>query len=220
MKKYSHIIIITVFVFAVWSCDAHDPIDTNIYPGFVLTSDNNTMSIGQFTATDDIEAIGVVFASANDDHPTLAVTLDEILPVAFSEPLGYDQGTSATTDLYDGFLNTTKMQNLVADSLYTSPLAYSVFRRAHFGQSLFIPSVAELRLLFAALPQVNPVIVKLGGTPISTNSIDGSCWYWSSSEVKENKSMQAWLVSSTNGSYQETPKDGLHPARAILSINY
>ena len=85
------------------------------------------------------------------------------------------------------------------------------------GQSDFIPSVAEQRLLAAAARQINPIIERFEGTPIALN---GDCWYWTSTEVKENAGLQAWICYAVNGGILPTPKTESHKARAVVEIHY
>ena len=47
-----------------------------------------------------------------------------------------------------------------------SPLAERVFDMWRYGQSAYIPSVAQMRLLYHAKDIINPYILKCGGTPI------------------------------------------------------
>lgn len=98
-----------------------------------------------------------------------------------------------------------------------SPLANSVFAIWVYGQSAYIPSVAQMRLLYAAKDIVNPYIVKCGGDPIPDNPDD--CWYWTSTEVQDQDLVKAWLYSLSSGAMQETPKNASHKARAIISLN-
>ena len=82
-----------------------------------------------------------------------------------------------------------------------SPLAKSVFDLWRYGQSAYIPSVAQMRLLHVSKQYVNPIIKKCGGEPLPDEA--GECWYWTSTEVEG----------------QETPKDQAHKSRPIITIN-
>lgn len=209
--------VMSVFV----SCDEHEPIDLGIYTGFVLCDDHRAMSIDAYEAQDEVKAVGVIFATETEDHPILAVMLNEISSVQFSDSLNFEQGTSADVEAYDGLTNTSSLQNSYdTKNSHGSPMAEKVFRAHEYGQSDYIPSVAEMRLLVSSLSVVNPIIERLKGTPVSTQSSKGTCWYWTSTEVASNQGNQAWLVSAVNGAYQETPKDEYHPARVIVSLNY
>lgn len=203
------------------SCDEHEPIDPDIHVGYVLCDDHTAMSLEQFKTQSHINAVGVVFAEASEDHPAMAVMLNEISPISFADTLGMKQGTSGDLTAYDGNTNTITLANTKDSKTgYGSPLADYVFRNHAFGQSDFIPSVAEMRLLSQTRAIVNEVISELGGDIVSADPTNGSCWYWTSTEVKENESNQAWLCSAANGGVQPTPKDERHPARAIVYLYY
>lgn len=202
------------------SCDEHEHIDTSIKMGYVLCDDHRVMSLSAYQSQSESKAVGVIFTPASEVTPALAVSLEEIPAVQFCSILGYEQGTSGSLTAFDGFRNTTSLQNTIDISKgLGSPMADLVFRSGKYGQSTFVPSVAEFRLLISGLPVVNPVIEALGGKPINTSPAGGGCWYWSSTEVAQNMSKQAWLVSTAaGGSYEETPKDDYHPVRTVIAV--
>ena len=209
------LVLFALILVVTQSCDDHEHIDKNIHVGYVLCSD------GQTVAIDDCEKAGkepvaVVFYTSENASETgegLAVGLREIYPVAFSDTLGVNQGTSADTEKKDGNGNTF---TLYSNNKAKSPLAEEVFAYWRYGQSAYIPSVAEMRLLYASLDIVNPMIVRCGGEPVSRQ--DKGCWYWTSSEVEGQASAKAWLYSLGTGAMQETPKTENHPARCIITL--
>lgn len=202
------------------ACDDHIEIDKNIYPGFVLCDNHQALSLEEYQQQSVQKAVGVIFAVADDAHPTLAVMLDELPPIQYSDTLGYIQGTSGDQSAYDGYANTTALQNSYdVKTHHGSPLADAAFRYHQYGQSDYIPSVAEFKLLVRSLPVVNPIILALKGTPVRMDGNTGACWYWTSTEVSGNPGNQAWSCSAANGKPQETPKDTSYPARAICSLN-
>ena len=73
-----------------------------------------------------------------------------------------------------------------------------------YGQSAYIPSVAQMRLLYSAQTVINPIIEKCGGDPLPTEADE--CWYWTSTEVEGQQTVKAWLYSTASGTMQETPK--------------
>ena len=95
-------------------------------------------------------------------------------------------------------------------------VADAVFSVWRYGQSAYIPSVAEMRLLNASLPAVNSVLRRCGGDAISEDA--GGCWYWTSTEVSGQAGAKAWLYSLGTGAIQETPKTEAHPARIIITL--
>ena len=198
----------------VTSCDDHEHLDTALHIGHVVCSDGSTLSVEECEKMHK-EPVAVVFSVSADgeDGEGLAVGLRELSPVEFSDTLGVAQGTSADTEKKDGNANTYAMYS---NNKAGSPLADAVFSVWRYGQSAYIPSVAEMRLLYAALPIVNPLLARCGGDPISSH--DDGCWYWSSTEVSGQASAKAWLYSLGTGAMQETPKTEAHPARVIITL--
>ena len=96
-------------------------------------------------------------------------------------------------------------------------IGWYVFKGWKYGQSAYIPSVAQMRLLYAAKAVVNPIIEKCGGDPLPDETND--CWYWTSTEVKGQQTAKAWLYSLGSGAMQETPKIQAHRARPIITLN-
>ena len=198
----------------VTSCDDHEHLDTALHIGHVVCSDGQTLSVEECERLHK-EPVAVVFSvSANEeDGEGLAVGLRELSPVEFSDTLGVAQGTSADTEKKDGNANTYAMYS---NNKAGSPLADAVFSVWRYGQSAYIPSVAEMRLLYAALPIINPLLARCGGDAISLQ--DDGCWYWSSTEVSGQAGAKAWLYSLGTGAMQETPKTEAHPARVIITL--
>lgn len=219
MKRFKIFTILSLFavLFTLCSCDDHEPIDANIYPGYILTTDHRIMSLNEFQSSSHVNAEGVIYALANEKHPMLVVLLDEVEEVQFADSL-YSQGTSADVMAFDGFVNTTQLQNSYdAKTFHGSPLGKRVIEYQSFGQSAYIPSVAEMNTLLAVAKTVNHSLEAIGATPIKTEE---DCWYWTSTEVESNKNNQAWLLSGASGSYQPTVKTECHRARPIISIYY
>ena len=226
------ILLLSAFVLTLTSCDEHEPLDLDIHPGYILCDDGRILSDDVFDVSQHTP-VAVVFAPQTDKHQVLAVMLDEIPFVAFADTLAMDQKTSGDISAYDGYTNTVALQTtyLPRDSMvvkdykadprnyYCSPLGLLAFRSHWFAQSDYVPSVAELYLLYVSLSKVNPIIEKCGGTPIGTTPVDAGCWYWSSTEVNENKVNQAWLFSMADGSIHKAPKTNCYRARLIVEYN-
>ena len=163
------------------------------------------------------KAVGVVFAEQTEEHPALVVMFKEVNEI-FCDSIGLVNGTSGDVSTFDGYSNTVAMYNsYVEETGKGSPLAMKMMDFHENGQSDFIPSVAEQRLLAADARQINPIIERFEGTPIALN---GDCWYWTSTEVTENAGLQAWLCSAVNGGILPTPKTESHKARAVVEIHY
>ena len=199
------------------SCDDHkDFPDTAMKVGHILCTDGKVLPFEQYEQSGKT-AIAVVFhINQNEDIEGngYAVYLDDIAPEAFADSIGVAQGTSASLTAYDGNTNTFALYDTRDVS---SPLAEKVFDLWQYGQSAYIPSVAQMRLLYQARYAINPYIVKCGGTPIPDDEND--CWYWTSTEVKGQETAKSWLFSLGSGAIQETPKWQAHKARPVITLN-
>lgn len=226
------VILLSLVALTVVSCDEHEPLDLGIHPGYILCDDGRVLSPSAFDAGVHTP-VAVVFAPQTESHQVLAVMLDEVPFVAFADTLSMDQKTSADVSAYDGYVNTVALQTtwIARDTMvnkeykadprnyYCSPLGLLAFRSHWFLQSDYVPSVAELGLLYLSLGTVNPIIEQCGGTPVSTSPENAGCWYWSSTEVSENKGNQAWLFSMADGSRHKAPKTNAYRARLIVEYN-
>lgn len=202
---------------ALTACDAHIEIpDTAVRPGHVLCVDGNTLPYSEYEQSGK-QAIGIVFDThqeGNGEGYGYAVYLWDIEPAAFADTLGVEQGTSADIEAHDGNTNTYALHS-AKDA--ASPIAEAVFGMWWYGQSAYVPSVAQMRLLYAAQDIINPMIEKCGGTPLPRSG--ENCWYWTSTEVKEQQTEKAWLYSMGSGAMQETPKTKVHKVRPIITLN-
>lgn len=213
--KITHFLYAALAAATITSCDEHrDFPDTAMKTYDILCTD------GDIVRYEDVEKkhkkpIAIVFfvnQSEDLDGTGYAVYLDDIAPCAYSDSLGVKHNTSTDPTAYDGNINTHAMY-----STGTSPAATYVFDMWQYGQSAYIPSVAQMRLLFHAKDAVNPLIEKCGGTPIPDDA--DQCWYWTSTEVQGQETAKAWLYSLSSGSIQETPKSQPHKVRPIITLN-
>lgn len=198
------------------SCDEHrDFPDISTKVCDILCTDGKIVTQSQFDMGGK-EAIAVVYYINHSDDVAgqgFAVYLWDAEPAAFADSLGVKQGTSASLSSLDGNINT--------HALYTckdmgSPMSNNVFDMWRYGQSAYVPSVAQMQLLFCVRSQINAVIYRLGGEPIPDNPKE--CWYWTSTEVENQESVKAWLYSLSTGTYHECPKDQPHKVRPIVTI--
>ena len=208
-------LLMTLITFFGTSCDNHEPIDRDIHVGYVLCNDHSCMDTASYFNQTKRKAVGVVFAEKTDEHPALAVMFDEVNEV-FCDSVGMVNGTSTDVTSFCGFKNTIAMYNSYsAETGKGSPLAMEMINFHTNGQSDYLPSVAEQRLLASSACVINPVLERLGGTPIA---LEGDCWYWTSTEVEDNPGVQAWLCTTDNGRFLATKKTQRHKARAIVEI--
>lgn len=202
---------------AITSCDGHHPEpDMGMKVGDVLCTDGQILPMGDWEKSGK-EGIGIVFhVNTNPDveGKGYAVYLRDLHPVAFADSLGVKQGTSADAYALDDNSNTYA---LMSQRNVGSPMADAVFELWHYGQSAYIPSVAQLRLLKECRETVNNNLGAIGGESMA-DSVDG-CWYWSSTEVAGQETAKGWLYSLSQGAMQETPKTQEHKVRPIITIN-
>ena len=196
------------------SCDDHkDFPDTAMKACDILCTDGDVVRYDDLKVQGKIP-IGVVFY-VNQDGTTegtgYAVYLWDVEASAFSDSLGVKQNTSANLAAFDGNANTFAMY-----ASGVSSAATAVFDMWSYGQSAYIPSVAQLQLLYASRNAVNSYIKSCGGDEIPIEPDE--CWYWSSTEVKGQESAKAWLFSLASGALQETPKHESHKIRPIITL--
>lgn len=214
MKAF-HIYIMGLFALLFASCDEHrDFPDVSTKPGHILLSTGKVVSAEDFKANGGTPVAVVYYTkqSSSDAGLGYAVYLHDIPAVHFCDSIGCKLGTSADLSAYDGNSNTYAMY-----ASGVSPAANAVFDLWHYGQSAYIPSIAELRMLYAAKETINPYIKMCGGEPLPDAADE--CWYWSSTEVQGQEMYKAWLYSLGSGAIQETPKEQSHKVRPIITIN-
>lgn len=217
MKKELYKIMgIMAIATSLMACDEHrDFLDTAMKPCHILCTDGKVLSVSDFEQSDK-QAIAVVFhVNHNEDTEGngYAVYLWNLESLAFADSIGVKQNTSADITALDGFENTFALLNTKDTS---SPLAKKVFDLWKYGQSAYIPSVAQMRLLYHAKEQINPVIKMCGGDTLPVAADD--CWYWTSTEVNEQETAKAWLYSMGSGAIHDTPKTQAHQSRAIITL--
>ena len=204
-------------VLGLVACDEHrDFPDTGMKVGHILCTDGKVMSYEDYSLSGK-EAIAVVFHLNRDEAMAgngYAVYLHDLAPEAFADSIGIAQGTSADIMAYDGNENTFALYDTQETA---SPMAEAVFDLWRYGQSAYVPSVAEMRLLYTMRKIINPVIEQCGGEPLPLDEND--CWYWTSTEVEKQQTAKAWLYSMGSGAMQETPKVQAHKVRPIITIN-
>lgn len=211
-RLFNLLTIVTLFV----ACDAHrDFPDTAMKPCHILCTDGKVLSVSDFKQSEK-QAIAVVFHINPDENTEgngYAVYLWDLEPLAFADSIGVKQNTSADITSLDGFENTFALLDARETS---SPLAKKVFDLWRYGQSAYIPSVAQMRLLYHVREQINPIIKMCGGDTLSIE--DDDCWYWTSTEVNEQQTAKAWLYSMGSGTIHDTPKIQAHKSRAIITL--
>lgn len=184
--------------------------------GQILCTDGEIISLCDYVKSFK-EAIGIVFYLS--DSPGMnrgyAVYLRDLPPLAFADSVGIEQNTSKDILAWDGNQNT---YSLLSNKEVHSPMAQQVFDMWKYGQSAYVPSVAEYRLLLDNKDFISERLVAIGGDPLPDDP--DNCWLWTSTEVEGQDKHKAWLFSMHSGSIQETPKEQPHKVRPIITINY
>ncbi len=128
------------------SCDEHrDFPDTAMKTCDILCTDGKVVRYDDM-ASQGKKPIAVVFhinQTDNMEGTGYAVYLWDIPSAEFSDSIGVKQSTSANISAFDGNSNTYAMY-----ASGVSPAANEVFNMWHYGQSAYIPSVAQMRLLY------------------------------------------------------------------------
>ena len=206
------------------SCDdpTYEEVDMSHHIGDVVCMDHTVMSIAEYESCGRSDAAGVVFSPQTGEHGTLAVSLDELYSYGLQDDsIEYrSMGTGCSTTAFDGFENTVSMM-----SSGVSTLAKTLYTFHASSQQVYLPSVAELRLLVSARNVVNDVLTRLGkyGSNVCLLQTDDDyCWYWSSTELEEDPTRLAWVCSMQNGGILPAMKQLSYPyrVRSIFSLNY
>ena len=212
--KIQHTISIAILALSLVSCDEHrDFPDTSVKTCDILCTDGEVVRFDDLSSKGKEPVAVVFYINQRDDMEgtAYAVYLWDVSPNAYSDSIGVKQNTSANVMAFDGNSNTYAMYGSGF-----SPAAEAVFDMWRYGQSAYIPSVAQLRLLYAAKCTINSYIERCGGDVIP--DAPDECWYWSSTEVKGQESAKAWLFSLSSGALQETPKGQVHKIRPIITL--
>lgn len=212
------------FFFTVWvavlslaSCNC----DHNLEPpapfkvGWVVCTDGEILPFCDWMKSGK-PAVGIVYW-VNPDHDAdisgYAVYMNDLDDSAFSETEMVAQGTSTDTKELDGNENTWALHS---NEEVVSPLAQNVFALWTYGQSAYIPSVAQMRQIIAVRDFINPRLEGIGGDALPLDA--DKCWYWTSTEVNGQEEGKAWLFSMQSGDIRETPKIQAHKGRPVITI--
>lgn len=217
MKKCLTLSLCLGILLSVGACNCEHETEPP-YPfklGWIVCTDGQVISFCDY-AKSDKNAIAIVYKVVEDHDSEIAgyaVYLDDAKPAAFCDSLGISQGTSMDINALDGNENTFAMY----DSNGTkSPLAQSVFSMWKYGQSAYVPSIAQLKQIYAVKNFINPRIEAIGGDELPDDADE--CWYWSSTEVAGQETAKSWLFSMLSGTIQETPKDQVHKCRPVITL--
>lgn len=215
-KILSHTTLAMAAAIIMVSCSEHEPFpDTSIHEGHVVSTDGHVMSLEQ-CRKEKRTPIAVIFHVSHDEEvegKAFAVYLHDLPELAFSDTLAISQNTSSDVTLLDGNSNTYA---IYSTPVATSDMADAVFSMWAYGQSAYVPSVAQMKMLYLNKELVNKSISSYGGDLLPGTA--DACWYWTSTEVRGQEKAKAWLFSMESGAMQETPKDEEHKVRPVITI--
>lgn len=205
-------------------CDHFEEPSDEFKVGWIVCTDGQVMPFCDYIESDKT-GVAIVY-NVNSDHTSeiagYAVYLNDTKPVAFSDSLNVAQGTSADIFALDGNENTYA---IYSTEDVGSPLADVVFDLWTYGQSAYVPSVAQLRQIhnmknypLNGRPEdtINTRLLQIGGDILPDAADD--CWYWSSTEVSGQQDAKSWLFSMHSGALHETPKNQAHKLRAVITL--
>lgn len=217
IRKLFFLPILLSLLFTGTSCHCEHDVEEP-YPfklGWIVCTDGQVMSFCDFVQSDK-EAVAIVYYVNPDRESNItgyAVYINDVKSLYFSEEEKGEQGTSASISDLDGNENTYA---IFSTEKVGSGLADWVYDMWTYGQSAYVPSVAQLKQIQAVKDYLNPRIEEIGGDILPDAPDD--CWYWSSTEVEGQQDVKAWLVSMHSGAMQETPKNQAHKARAVITL--
>lgn len=217
IKNLFFLPIILSLLFATTSCHCDHDVEEP-YPfklGWIVCTDGEVMSFCDFVKSDKV-GVAIVYYVNPDRESNItgyAVYINDVKKLVFANEGSGEQGTSGSITELDGNENTYA---IFSAKEVGSDLAQWVHAMWTYGQSAYIPSVAQLKQIHAVKDYLNPRIEEIGGDILPDEPDD--CWYWSSTEVEGQKDVKAWLVSMHSGAMHETPKAQAHKARAVITL--
>ena len=209
----SALLLASLFATSSCTCD-HEP-EMPFKVGWVVCTDGEVIPFCEFIKSHKVATALVYYVNPDpaSEIAGYAVYLNDTEPVAFASTLEAEQGTSADLYALDGNENTYAIYSARDVG---SPLADMVFDMWTYGQSAYVPSVAQLKQVYAVKEKLNPRMEQIGGDILPDNPDE--CWYWSSTEVGGQQDAKSWLFSMQSGAIQETPKDQPHKVRAVITL--
>lgn len=213
MRKINHLLTALTTLLLFCACDNHTYEDASWHswtPGMVYCTNGEVMSYETCVSNGNMPE-AVLFYVDNGGSisgKAYAVSLEDCSPNEFidSDTTYFAQGTSADIAKYDGESNTVALRYYPIGS----PIAQSV------NPKYFIPSVAEMYMLYVSKSVVNGTILKCGGDLLPIDKED--CWYWTSTECEGAENDRAWRYSLSSGRFESADKHCPYAIRPIISI--
>lgn len=181
--------------------------------GDLYTAEDGSQGI-VFFVTADGGGWAVALHDAPSDHGYVWTGVGGDIP----ELTNYDLPSQTTLADTSGYANTLAIRNYSGGGDYAA-------NAVDFDHGWYLPSLAQLCLIYAQLPFIQASLTAAGGTPLQTeHSSTYYSWqdiYWSSTE---SSSSQAWLLPFTEDAgsavawsqYTGTPMQVLKSERAMV----
>lgn len=181
--------------------------------GDLYTAEDGSQGI-VFFVTADGGGWAVALHDAPSDHGYVWTGVGGDIP----ELTNYDLPSQTTLADTSGYANTLAIRNYSGAGDYAA-------NAVDFDHGWYLPSLAQLCLIYAQLPFIQAALTAAGGTPLQTeHSSTYYSWqdiYWSSTE---SSSSQAWLLPFTEDTgpavawsqYTGTPMQVLKSERAMV----
>ena len=191
----------------------------NVHVGEILCTDNSFVSREDF-ASSGKTALGIVFFVDNTQQHGWALALNDASPETMAwgntESLCYlTMYNNNTMQVYRDTIGATRCDSIVRTaqiigwplSTYSSAVAAAV----QCGEGWYLPSIGQLMILYASLPEINAAIDAIG----SGSKMNGQ-QYWSCTE-ENGAVISAWMLRYDGGPLA-APKGNNASVRAIRNF--
>lgn len=218
MKKRILFLSIAIAVFT--SCIKHEyTIDTSLKVGNLYCSDGSVISPAAYS-TSGKTAVGVIFWVNNNSNLTtdraLAVSLENLPPVAWAEMLEHINNVSTDLKAFNGASNTASIIIWGNGKGVNTPASIQAYNYAKHGvPSWFLPSVAEALQIYTNKDIIYNALNYCGGEEFN------EVWYWTSTQDgtgAETTILNALSISLTEGRATGSGKINTFAVRPIIAI--
>ena len=214
-------------------------VDT-IYPfaavGDILCSDGSIVHRNEWPAPGKTP-IGIVFYVDDSKWHGWAVSLTQTASMAWSTVTnvlvnGHQNANWLLAinrnDEWEGYANTQRILSAGNATTYPAGWAadgFSTTYPAPWSRGWYLPSAAQLNMLFGELPEVNLSLNRVGATPIIDNNLGtdrpgGNVYLWSSTEGSQNS--KAFALEIADGRIVEVAKtsndNDKYKVRAVITF--
>ena len=211
MKRFLTIVLLLASIFSF--------AQNTVHIGEILCTDNTIVSRDDF-ATSGKTALGIVFFVDNTQQHGWALALDD----ASSETMAWGDDESFcyrtmynnnTMQLYRDTIGAARCDSIVRKAQRIdwplSTLSSAVAAAMQCGEGWYLPSIGQLMILYANLPEINAAVDAIG----SGSKMNGQ-QYWSCTE-EIGPTICAWMLRY-NGGPLAAPKGNNASVRAIRNF--